>query len=102
MKTKLIQEMELKQDTENMLQMIPSSHDRRKFRGLIQRIKTFESKKYAKAISQSKEELVDKVIELSSKYWIDKYVGTEMPLIVNKVQFKKFILEDLNKKVGEL
>ena len=51
-----------------------------------------------KVISQSKEELVDKVIELSSKYWIDKYVGTEMPLIVNKVQFKKFILEDLNRK----
>lgn len=44
---------ELEQEIENRLQMIPSSYDRRKFRGLIQRIRTADKKKYDKSISQA-------------------------------------------------
>ncbi len=44
------------------------------------------------------EEIIDDIIKLSSRYWVDRYMGSPTPLIVNKGQFKRFLLEDLNKK----
>jgi hypothetical protein len=41
------------------------------------------------------ESIIETIIKLSKKYWIDSEVGSPMPLIVNETQFKKFILDDL-------
>lgn len=66
------------------------------------RMKIRKLQRKAKSASQTKqeliEEIVDEVVKLSSKYWIDKYLGMEAPLIVNKAQFKKFILQKLSNK----
>lgn len=51
-----------------------------------------------KAKEEERESLLDTIIELSSKYWIDRNVGAKPPLVVNKHQFKRFVLYELQKE----
>lgn len=46
-------------------------------------------------------DVVERVVNLSSKYWIDRPVGSPTPLVVNKKQFEEFILSELSCKQND-
>ena len=44
---------------------------------------------------EEREHIIDSIIKVSSKYWIDKHIGVPAPIVVNATRFKKFVLHEL-------
>lgn len=65
----------LEKEIEARLQTIPSAYDRRKMRGLIQRIRTHDRKIYEKLVERAKQASRDEVADLID--YENSYVRTQ-------------------------